>query len=287
MSSGSPTQPTQTTSVILSPEQRELYKLAMPGAKEFAANPPQPYPGSTIPGADPLQTQGQEMALGTVPKQTGVVNSAADASQFLTSGDVLNPASNPGLAGHIDAAVRPIYNNLTERVLPALRTGANQAGQFSGTRRALAEGIATRDAGLAAGDTAAKIVSASYGQGLDAMGKGLGLAPSTAQGLTIPALTTSGVGDVRNNLVRELLGETANKWNYQQMLPLMTAEKLIQLAGAMPSAGMVSTANLPQQNPAMQGLGGAMAGASLGSMFGPVGTAGGAALGGLLPFLTA
>jgi hypothetical protein len=280
-------QPEQSTRVELTPEQKELYKLAMPNLKDFAANPPQVNPDSAVAGFDPLQTQGQEMALASTGGQGQIVGSAADASKFFTSGDVLDPASNPGLQGHIDAAVRPIYDNLTERALPAVRSGATQAGQFGGSRQAIAESLAIRDAGRAAGDTSAKIVGQNYGTGIDAMTKALGLSGSTAQNLTIPGQTTSAVGDVRQNLLQQILGENASKWNYEQMLPLLMGKELIGAAGAMPNAGTVSTANNPTQNPWMQGLGGAAAGASLGTALMPgIGTAAGAGLGALLPFLT-
>lgn len=278
--------PSQTTTTQLSPEQKELYALAMPSLKEFAANPPQAYPGSTVASFDPLQTQGQEMALSQTGGQGQVVGSAADASKFFTSGDVLNPASNPGLSGYIDAATRPIYNNLTERVLPAVRSGANQAGQFGGSRQAIAESLASRDAATAAGDTAAKIVGQSYGTGVDAMTKALGLSGSTAQNLNIPAMTTSGVGDVRQNLLQQILGEGASKWNYEQMLPLLMGKELTSIAGALPNAGTTTTGNSPTPNKAVSSLGGALSGAAAGSAFGPWGAAAGGGIGALLPFLS-
>lgn len=280
-------QPTQTTRVELDPAQRELQGIALPYLKDFAANPPQAYPGSTIPEFNPLQVQGQEQALAATGKQGDVVGSAADASKFFTSGDVLNPSSNPGLSGAIDAAVRPIYSNLTERVLPAVRSGANQAGQFGSSRQAIAESLAARDAATAAGDTSAKIVNQNYQTGIDAMTKALGLSPQTAQGLTIPATTTSAVGDVRQNLMREMLGEGASKWNYEQLLPLLMGKEILGASGMIPTAGVTSTGNVPQTNPLLQGVGGAATGATLGAaLFPGVGAIPGAALGGLLPFLS-
>lgn len=284
---GGQQQPTQTTKIELSPEQRELYNLAMPNLKSFAMNPPKPYEGSTVAGFDPLQTAGQNQVLGTTGQQAGVVGSAADASRFLTSGDALDPSRNPGLQGAIDASVRPIYSNLAEKVLPSIRSGATQAGQFGGSRQAIAESLAARDAATAAGDTAAKLVNNTYSSNLDAMTKALGLSGSTAQNLTIPGVTTSGVGDVRQALAQALLGESAGKWNYEQMLPLLVGKELVGAAGAIPSAGVTSTANVPQANPWLQGLGGAAAGASLGSAIMPgIGTAVGGGIGALLPFLT-
>jgi len=52
MSSGSQPQ-TQTTTQELSPEQRQLMNLAMPGVTQFAASVPQRYQGTTIAGFDP------------------------------------------------------------------------------------------------------------------------------------------------------------------------------------------------------------------------------------------
>lgn len=278
-------QPTQATAVNLTPEQRELYGLAMPHLREFAARRPSPYPGSSVPGFDPLQTQGQEMAVGSAGTQGDVVQGAAEGNRLLTSSDILSPGSNPALQGHIDAAVRPIYSNLTERVLPATRSGAHQAGQFGSSRQAILESLAARDAAVAAGDTASRIASTGYGQGLDAMAKGIGLAPQTAGAQTMPALTVSGVGDVRQNLMRELLGENVSRWNYEQMLPLFMGQSLIQSASGMPPAGTTTTANNPQGSRLPAHLGGALSGAAAGSAFGLPGAAGGAILGGLLPFL--
>lgn len=284
---GSSTPVSQTTRIDRSPEQIELQRLAMPQLREFAANPPDYYPGNAVAGFDPSQVQGQEAVLGAAPDQASVVGSAADASRFFTSGDVLDVNRNPGLAGHIAAATRPIYTNLTERVLPAVRSGAQQAGQFGGSRQALVEAAAARDAATAAGDTTSKIVSGAYGQGLDAMAKGLGLAPQTAQALTLPGTTTSAVGDVRQDMSQQLINQDVSRFNYGQMLPLSVGETLARISGAMGPAGATTTASTAQGNPLMQGVGGAATGAALGAALLPgVGAIPGAAIGGLLPFLS-
>lgn len=277
---------TQSTTQVLSPEQRDLLGLAMPGLKSWAANPPKAFAGSTVPGFDPLQTQGQNEVLGQAGAQAGVVGGAASGNQMLTNPNILDPNSNPALKATIDASVRPIYDNLTTRALPAVRSGAQQAGQFGGSRQAIVEGNAIKDANVAAGDTAAKVATQGYQSGLDTMTKNIALSGQAAQGLTIPGLTTSGVGDVRQNLMRELLGENATKWNYEQMLPLLMGKELAGIASGIPGGTTTTTASGPQKNPLMQGLGGAAAGASLGSMIMPgIGTAAGAGLGALLPFL--
>lgn len=281
---GSSTQPTQTSTPIFTPEQRQLQQLAMPYAKDFAANPPKLPDQSFIPPFDPLQTQGQNMALDASGTQQNLVSSGADASQFLTSGAVLSPDSNPALKASIDAGVAPIYDNLLERVLPGVRSGAAGSGNFGGSRQAIAESLAIKDANRAAGEVSSKMANQGYQTGLDAFTKGLALLPQTTASQLTPSLTTSGVGDVRQNLMRELLGEQAGRFNYESIAPFLMAEKLFGLSSSMPT-GVTSTANVAQPNTATSALGGAAAGASLGSLLGPVGTAGGAAIGGLLPFL--
>jgi len=121
MGGGSGSQPTQTTTYQLSPEQRQLMDLAMPGVRDFAASTPQRYKGPTVAGFTPEQTAGQEAVLGAAPAQAELAANAAKASNFYTGGSVWDPSYNPNLKGAIDAAVRPITQNLTETQLPALR----------------------------------------------------------------------------------------------------------------------------------------------------------------------
>ena len=84
MSSGS--QPvSQTTTTELSPEQRQLMNLAMPGVTNYAATVPQRYQGSTVAGFDPSQTAGQEGALQSAGVQTDLlrVRELEDRRQLL------------------------------------------------------------------------------------------------------------------------------------------------------------------------------------------------------------
>lgn len=283
---GSSTPQTQTTSVQLSPEQRQLLNLAMPYAMEFAANPPSAPTRSTVPGFDAAQTAGQNLLLnGAVPAQQQIAQQGTGASAFLTNPNILMPGSNPALQATIDASVRPIYDQLTARALPAIRSEARAAGQFGGSRQGVGEGLAIRDASRAAGDTAAKVATAGYQSGLDSMIKGLGLLPQTSQLQLAPGLTTSAVGDVRQNLLREQMAEAASREMLPQLMPLLTARELTSLLGAIPGGSTTTTASTAKQSPFGSALGGALSGASLGAGFGPIGAAGGAVLGGLLPFL--
>jgi hypothetical protein len=279
-------QPKQETTYQLSPEQRELMNLAMPGVREFAASTPQRYQGSQVAGFTPEQTQGQELVLGAAPVQGDLARSAAQAHNFYTSGDIWNPASNPNLQGAIDASVRPIYDNLTERALPAIRGEAITTGNFGSSRQGIAEGLATREASRAAGDTASKLAQSQYETNVNAQLKALGLLPTVQAAQTVEGTTVSGVGDVRQSMDQAQLNQQVNAFNFDQMAPFLQSKEIMSLLQGLPGGTTVSTANTPKANPWMQSLGGAASGAALGSAIMPgVGTAIGAGGGALLPFL--
>jgi len=269
----------------MSPEQRQLYGYADPFIKQFAANPPKLYPGSGVAGFDPTQELAQQLALTGAEQQANLVGSGAGASDFLL-GDVLYPESNPALQSTINAATRPIYENLTENVLPAVRSGAETSGQFGGSKEQIAEGIASREAGRSAGDVASKIATEGYGKGLDAMTKALGLLPATAQSINLPASTVGAVGDVRQNMSQQQLTEQVQRWLYEQNLPLEMAQSIVSMISGIPGGTTTATGTPPQASGLQKGLGGAASGAALGSMLFPgIGTIAGAGLGGLLGFL--
>lgn len=276
---------TQTTKVDLTQEQKDLLGLAMPWLKDFAANPPQGYQGSRVAGFDPLQTQGQNLALGARGSLGQLGQSGADATNFMLSRDFLNPNTNPAFQATIDASTRPIENTLMRSTLPGLRGEAVTAGGFGGSRQGIAEGLASGEASRAIGDTAAKVSTAGYQSGLDAQGRALALLPQTQQSQLLPSLVTSGVGDVRQNMSQAMLSDRVNSFNYDQLMPLLVGQQLASIAGGMPGAGATTTASQPQSNPWMSAFGGASSGFGLGNaLFPGLGGLFGSGLGGLLGY---
>lgn len=277
---------TQTTTQVLSPEQRQLMSLAMPGVTEFAAKVPERYQGSTIAGFDPSQTAGQEGALGSAGVQTGLARGGAGTSGYWMSPDALDITKQPGLQGNIEAATRPITQALTEQALPAIRSSAEQTGNFGSSRQGIAEGLASGRASQAIGDATSGIVSKAYDTNVDAQLKALGLLPSTIGTQTTGDITTSNVGDVRQGMAQSLLGERVGNFSYDQLAPFLQSKEIMSLLTGLPGGSTTSTASAPQKNMLTSSLGGAASGASLGSMFGPVGTGVGAVGGAILPWLT-
>lgn len=282
---GSPKSQTNTTQVVLSPEQRQMLNLAMPGVREFAKMPLEQYPGSQVAPFTPEQTAGQESALAAAPTQQSIAGNAASASNRILGADFWRPENNPALQGAIDASTRPIMENYQETIAPAIRGGAISAGQLGGSRQGVAEGMAAREAMRAVGDTASKLVQNQYQTNVDAQLKALGLAPTVQQAQLAPGITQSGVGDVRQAMNQALLSEDVNRFNFDRYAPFMRSQEIIKLMGATPGGGSTSTATGGGSSPFQQAAGGMATGASMGSMFGPFGTMAGAGMGAVLPFL--
>jgi hypothetical protein len=313
---GTPAPTTQTTSTQISPQAQQLFDLAMPGLQSFAASTPKRYQGSTIADPNTAQTTGQNLALGAAGTQgqlagtgaagiTNLVNSGGqngagprDISQNFSA--MWNPAA---LNSTIDAAVRPIQQNLTEKALPAIQ-GQFGIDNFGNSGRGLAEGIAVRDTNRAIGDVSGQILGNAYNSTLGAatnqsqldqsvsaersknLLQALGLLPSIQGAQTAPAATVSSVGDAQQSLNQGRLSEAVNNFNFDNNAQYLQSKELLSLLGAIPGASTTTTGQNGQASGAQRAIGGAAQGAALGSMLFPgVGTGIGAAAGGLLPFL--
>ena len=284
---GQQPQQTQTTTNVLGPEQKKIFDLAFPKIESYAATVPQRYDGTSIAGFDPNQVAGQEAVLGATGTQQGIVSGGANASNFWTGDNVWDPANNPALSGAVDAATRPISQAYTNEFLPAVRSEAIKTGGLGGSRQGVHEALGAEKAARAIGDTSAKVVQGAYDTNVNAQLKALGLLPQTAQSQTIPGVTQSGVGDVRQSQNQAFLNENIANFNYDQLAPWLQSKELLSVIQGMPGGSTVSTANNPPQpSGVMQGLSGAATGATLGSALLPgIGTAAGAGIGALLPFL--
>jgi len=286
MSFGNPEPTTQTTTHELSPEQRQLMQLAMPGVTQFAASVPQRYQGgSTIAGFDPSQVAAQEGMLGTAGVQTGLAREGAGTTTNWLGANALDVTNNPAVQGAISSATRPIQEQLLRQGLPAIRSGAESTGNYGSTRQGVAEGLAYGEAAKAMGDVGSKIALGAYNTNVDAQLKALGLLPQTTGVQTAGNLTTGQVGDVRQAMSQQKLDELVGNFNYDQYAPYLQSKDIMSLLTGLPGGSSTTVASGPQKSPLTSSVGGALSGAAAGSTFGPAGTAIGGGLGAILPWL--
>lgn len=246
-----------TTSFKPSAQQNQVMGWAMPYLSSFAQQGVQLPTGTGIADFNPTQLASQQQALGAANQQTSLAGQGMGFSDWLFSGAALDPNSNPALQSTINAATRPIFEGLTEQVLPQLRGEARTTGNFGSSKQGIAEAGASRAASNAAGDTASRIAYQGYQSGLDAMMRNLGLLPQTLNSLTAGAATTGAVGDAQYGLSQARLTEEQDKYMQQQLLPLSIGQELLSALGAIPGGSTTSKISGTTASPISQLFGGA------------------------------
>lgn len=253
-----------TTTFQPSKQQSQVMNMAMPYLTDFAQQGVKLPTATGIADFNPTQLAAQQQALGAAGQQSSLAGQGAGFSDWLFSGAALDPNSNPQLRATIDAATRPIFEGLTEQVLPQLRGEARSTGNFGSSKQGIAEGLASRGASNAAGDTASRIAYQGYQSGLDAMMRNLGLLPQTLGSMTAGAATTGAVGDAQQGLTQGRLTEEQDRYMQQQLMPLSIGQELLSALGAIPGGSTTTKAQVPTASPFSQLLGGA---ATIGGMF--------------------
>lgn len=259
-----------------------------PDAAKAYQKPLEYYPGQTYAGFTPEQQTGQHLALQYANQMPGMTQPMMAGNKFLASGAVLDPASNPYLARAAEAAIRPVEQSLTENVLPNITNQAVASGGLGGARQGVAQAQALRDYTQTAGDITSKLYASNYGQGLNAMTRGLALAPQTLSLGLKPSQIYSAVGGERQMMNQAGIDEAMSRWDFAQQEPWNRMNLYSNVLQPGMQFGSQSTSTDMSRNRLMGGLGGGlMAGAGLemmgmasvaNPMFWPV-LAGGAALG--------
>ena len=262
--SPSKTTTTSSSSVKLAPQQEAILNAAQPYVNKFATNGITLPTGSQIAGFNPTQLQAQQQVLTNAPKQQAGADTGLASSNWLLSGAALDPNSNPGLRGAIDAATRPLFENLTQTILPSIRGEAAGSGNIGSSRQGIAEGLATQGTQRAASDAASNIAFSGYNAGLDSMNRALGSLGSTLDAQNSSALGIGAVGDVNQQQQQMVLDEATQKYMQGQLLPLEIGKELVNLVGAIPSAGATNSTVAPGNSLFQNLLGAGMTAAGLG-----------------------
>jgi len=193
----------------------------------------------------------------------GAYDSGSAGRNFVNSPDILSPDSNPYLQATADAAIRPVQESLMQKVLPSIRSSAGAAGQPGSSRQGIAEGLAIKGFTDKAGDISSDIFSKGYGQGLNTLARSVGTttnaassagnnllgagtralfdAPNLANLSFMPSRVLSGVGGQQQQMNQSILSDQVDAFMSRQMLPLMLAQNIGNLAFGMPAGTTKST----------------------------------------------
>lgn len=234
---------TSKTTFKPSAEQAGVLSSALPYIQQFARQGIRLPTTSGVADFNPTQLAAQQQALGAAADQTQLGQQGAGFSSDLFSGMYLDPNTNPALQGTIDAATRPIFEGLSQQIMPQIRGEARSTGNFGSSKQGIAEGLAAQGALRSAGDVASGISYQGYQQGLNAMMQNLGLLPRTQDALTSGAATTGAVGDAIYGNTQAKLTEQQDRFMQQQLLPIAIGQELLAALGAIPGGTTISKQN--------------------------------------------
>jgi len=257
-----------TTRVELSPEQQRLISATTPTLESFVNQPPQLFPGSGIAGFTPLQEAGQ---AGVLQAASGPVANAANealSAQSFLFGPALFPSSNPALQDAISAAIRPLERTFSQQVLPQIGRDAITSGQLGGSRQGIAEGIAGQSLLQGVGDVSAQVASQGFGQGLEALTRGLAFAPQTTNLAFAPSTAIEAVGSQQQGLQQQFTSEAQNRFLQEQLIPFLIAQDVARLSFGIPGGSATAESSIPGSSLGANVLGGATTGAALGTALG-------------------
>lgn len=226
---------------------------------------PQLYGGQTYvsPSALTLESRGalEDYARGQMGQD--IAGARGAYSTLLGAADV---NQNPYLYQAAMGATRPVVEQLTENILPSIRSSAVNTGQYGGSRQALAEGTAIGKAAQAMGDITSGMYSNAYQQGLGTLQSALGMTPQMMALSQAPAQAIGQLGQAQEADQAKQLQEDIQRWDYSQNLPYQQLSNYLNLLqGASPYA--TSTSTQRQAGGGSDVMGGLGAALSIASMF--------------------
>lgn len=193
----------------------------------------------------------------------------------------MNIANNPQLNALKQANESQVRDSFMRKAMPAVRSGAQMAGQYGGSREALASGVAMGDAAeaLANANAAADMQAWNTGMnqqraGAQLMGQGFGQQTSASLDAMrqMPAALQLGfmgpqmamdIGGMQQNQYQRQIDDIRARWEHPMNY---SWQQMNNLTGVLSGNPAQSAQRSTTQSPNI--LGGALGGAMLGNAFG-------------------
>lgn len=232
-------------------------------------NPAMPFAQSAAQGGlagNPATQQLQQFGQGQNPHLQSLFNQGASQIGDAVNANFMQAGRFGPNAAHSGAMTRELGNLWTNINMPAYENERNRGLSAAQTMGSLYDSGQNRT--LAGAELMGGLHSASN---QDAM-RAQALMPSMYQYNMMPGQSLLDIGAMQEGQAQRQIDA-----------PWDNLQRYSQIVSGMPNLGSstTTTSGGPGQNRAMTGMGGAMAGAQMGSMFGPWGTAIGAIGGGL------
>ena len=197
------------------------------------------YPGSTVAPLSSETKLAQNVALNNASQAQGALNSMSSGINYGLNG-AMDVENNPYLAKAAQSALRVNNQNFSDAggTLSQIRTGAEQAGQYGGSRQGIAEGLALSRLNQTNADTVNQMYSDAYDTGQQTFSKTLNAVPSLVESYQTPSTMVSAVGAQNENYHQQLNDYDAKSklWNLKsQWTPLQNYAQIV-FGGASPGS---------------------------------------------------
>lgn len=255
-------------------------------AQGGAVGLPEAYDASmrAMSGNNPAMAYADQFAQGTSSGQQAMQSFMPGASnpyldQMWESGkSKVSDAVNAQFAGSGRFGANAAYGGALTSGLGDLYTGI-YAPAYENERNRQMQAASTL---LSSQMSGADLLGGLYSQGNADAARAQALLPSLYAYGEMPGQSMVGVGGAYEALSREYLDADINRWNYDQNAEWDNLSRYASMMNGLPDFSSTTQTSTGGQgtNRAMGALGGAAAGAQLGSMLGPWGTGIGAILGG-------
>lgn len=268
----------------------EAYRLYITGQMA-----PDYYEGNTVAGQSDWTKQALQMQADRAQNGSQLINDASTSMGNVVTGQAL--AGNQGLntlnqmAQEDNPYVDELYNRANSQAQAGINASFNAAGRYgSGAHAAASADAANNLANQMYGSLWDKRASAAqsagqlYNQGVGQQILGAGQAQQLGNQAYTDAAALSEAGGVMDDYNQQLINADIDRWNYDQNKALQALSNYNQLIQGNYGGTSTSTGQVQNYGGSTLGnvAGGALAGAGIGSYFGPLGAVAGRALGGLL-----
>lgn len=215
MSSGQPKTLTQTTEqtkqpwAVQTPFYKDLYAQAADALKRTNDNP---FLGGFVAQATPETQQGMGMLTANAGLQANATGGLMQHAQDVAGGKFLDPSTNPFLAATVAAATRPLQQQFTNTVVPAITDRSIAEGAFGGSGHGLALGRAAEGLATATGDISARMWGENYARERGYMMNAPALMGQTFDVMNAPAMTMLNVGELGTANQQRALDDQRARW---------------------------------------------------------------------------
>jgi hypothetical protein len=250
-------------------------------------------PSNFVAGENPLEAQALQMMVNMAPNLGTAAPSLSNLASQIAGGYFLNPQNDPTFQGAASAALQPLYQTTTEKLLPMIThssilgggAGAGPSaygGANAGSAADIENERVLRDFFQTGGATTAAMANASRAQGMNILSQAPMIAAAANQQFLAPSQAIGAAGTQEQAYAQQAINNLLQQYQYQLQAPWQGVQpfaNLLTTGGFTSGTGTSNTQGTytpAQPSMATQILQGALGAAGIaGSLFGVPGGAGG------------